>query len=235
MVTIPVGGAQLDAFVAHPVGEVKRPAVIVVHEIFGLTDHIKDVAARVARAGYTALAPDLFTREGALPLNQGFEAIRSIVGSIPDARIIDDLEACVGWLRALQGATGKVGLVGFCWGGRVAMLMSSAECNLQACVAYYGRTEGEKTEAQPSHPLDLVPSVNSPLMGHFGGQDHAIPVDGVKRLEAALGAAGKPSEIYIYEDAGHAFNNDTREQAFNAEAAAAAMKRTMDWFARYLA
>lgn len=114
------------------------------------------------------------------------------------------------------------------------MLMAGSNSNLQACVAYYGRTEGEKSEAQPLHPIDIVASMSSPLMGHFGGRDGAIPVDGVHRLEAALTAAGKPSEIYIYEDAGHAFNNDTREQAFNAEAAALAMQRSMDWFGRYL-
>lgn len=234
LVTIELPDAQLNAFLAQPQGGESRPAVIVVHEIFGLTDHIKDVACRFARAGFTALAPDLFTREGTLPLDQGFDAIRAIVGNIPDARLVSDLNTCAAWLRAVPGAAGPVGLVGFCWGGRVAMLLAGNTGDVQACVAYYGRVEGDKTAAQPAHPIDIVESINSPLMGHFGGQDHAIPVEGVRRLENALKSAGKLSEIFVYEEAGHAFNNDTREQAFHADSASIAMQRTHDWFKTHL-
>jgi carboxymethylenebutenolidase len=234
LVTIDVADAQLNAFLAQPEGSESRPAVIVVHEIFGLTDHIKDVACRFARAGFTALAPDLFKREGALPLDQGFDAIRAVVGNIPDARLVSDLNTCAAWLRALPGAAGPVGLVGFCWGGRVAMLMAGNTGDVQACVAYYGRVEGEKTAAQPTHPIDIVESINSPLMGHFGGLDHAIPVEGVRRLKEALKSAGKTSEIFVYDEAGHAFNNDTREQAFHAESAAIAMHWTQEWFKTHL-
>lgn len=233
-VTFRSGGHEVKAFVATPKTEAKRGSALVIHEIFGLTDHIKDVACRLAQAGYIGLAPDLFTREGAPPSTPGdFTALREFVGKIPDSQIIDDLRAGIEFLRGRSDSNGKVGIVGFCWGGRVSMLLAGQAPNLDAAVAYYGRISGEPTATQPAQPIDLAAQMHAPLQGHFGAEDHAIPPAEAEKLRAALAEHHKTAEIYVYEQAGHAFNNDTREN-YRPEAARMAWQRTLDWFARYL-
>ncbi len=224
----------IKAFLATPKTEGKRGAVIVIHEIFGLNDHIKDVACRLAQAGYTALAPDLFTREGSPPSpSEGFGPLMQFVGKIPDSQIMDDLKAGMRYLRGRPDSNGKVGVVGFCWGGRISMLLDANAPDLNAAVAYYGRISGDKSANQPAHPIDLVEKMHAPLLGHFGAEDQGIPPSEAAKLRSALKDHGQVAEIYVYEHAGHAFNNDTRE-SYRPEAAKLAWKRTLDWFARYL-
>ncbi len=225
---------MFQAFVAQPKSETKRGTVLVIQEIFGLTDHIKDVACRYAQAGYTAIAPDFFSREGAPPdVAGGFEPLREFVGKIPDAQVMGDLDSAATYARSLPASNGKVGVVGYCWGGRFAMLYAAHAPDLNAAVAYYGRISGQPTPKQPVYPLDVADKINAPLLGAFGAEDAGIPPSEVARLRDALSAAHKTAELYVYEGAGHAFNNDTRP-AYRPEAAQLAYQRSLDWFTEYI-
>ncbi len=226
---------QFKGFLARPKTGGKRGAVIVVHEIFGLTDHIKSIACRLAEAGFTALAPDLFTREGPPPpMSGGFGPLMGFVNNISDKQIMADLKGAMTHLRQESDANGKVGVVGFCWGGRISMLLDANAPMLNAAVAYYGRISAtEKTPNQPHYPIDLLDKMTAPLLGHFGAKDTGIPPEEAAKLRAGLKDAGKTAEIYVYEGAGHAFNNDTRE-SYYAPAADLAWKRTLAWFNKYL-
>ena len=226
--------AQVKAFLASPKTNHKRGGVIVVHEIFGLTDHIKSVAVRLAEAGYDAIAVDFFTNSGPLPdYKTDFKPLAEYVGKIPDSQIVSDTAGAAKTLRALPHSNGKVGIIGFCWGGRISMLYDAAAPDLNAAVAYYGRISGEKTANQPEYPIDVAAKMNAPLLGAFGAEDKGIPPTEVKKLEDALKAAHKTAELHEYEKAGHAFNNDTRE-SYRPEAAKLAWKRTLDWYHKYL-
>ncbi len=234
MVRLKEGDTDLECLLAQPKGDSPRGSVIVIHEIFGLTDHIKDMACRFALAGYNALAPNLFTREGNPPSAAGgFGPVMEFVGKIPDSRLMKDLEVCMAWLRSQSSSNGKVGVTGYCWGGRLSMLLDAHAPALNCAVAYYGRITGQKTPNQPASPLDLVSSMHAPLMGHFGGKDGGIPVADVEKLRESLKEHHKTGEIFIYPDAGHAFNNDTREM-YVEDAAHLAMQRTLEWFHHYL-
>jgi carboxymethylenebutenolidase len=222
-------GLQVD-----PPGDHKRAGVIVIHEIFGLTDHIKDVACRFAQAGYTALAPNLFTREGEPPAaSAGFQPLMEFVSKVPDHQILGDLKSAISYLKGLPTSNGKVGAVGFCWGGRIVMLLDADAPDLDAAVAYYGRISGKATPNQPLQPLDLADKMHAPLLGNFGAEDQGIPPSEVDKLRAALKEHGKTAELYEYDHAGHAFNNDTRE-SYRPEAAKLAFHRTLEWFKKYL-
>lgn len=226
--------AKFDGFLAQPKDGAKRGSVIVVHEIFGVTGHIKDVACRYAQQGYTALAINLFTREGEPPpMSGGFDALREFVGKIPDAQVMGDLDGAMEFLRDGEDSNGKVGIVGYCWGGRVAMLYDAHAPTLDAAIAYYGRIVGEPTPAQPHSPLDLAAQMHAPLLGHFGVEDTSITPAHAAQLRKALEAARKTAEIYVYANAGHAFNNETRE-SYRPEAAQVAFQLSLGWFDKYL-
>ena len=226
--------ANVKAFLASPKTNHKRGGVIVVHEIFGLTDHIKSVAARLAEAGYDAIAVDFFSNAGQLPDIKGdFKPLMEYVTKIPDAQIMQDAEGAMKYLRGLPHSNGKVGIVGFCWGGRVSMLFDADAPDLNAAVAYYGRISGEKTANQPIYPIDVADKMTAPLLGAFGAEDKGIPPSEVDKLRVALKMAHKTADLHEYEKAGHAFNNDTRE-SYRADAAKLAWKRTLDWYKKYL-
>ena len=230
----PARSKMFKAFVVHPKTETKRGTVLVVHEIFGLSDHIKDVACRYAQAGYTAIAPDFFTREGTPPpMSGGFGPLMEFVGKVTDAQVNGDLDGAAKYARALPASNGKVGIVGYCWGGRVAMLYDAHAPALNAAIAYYGRISGKPTPGQPTHPIDVADKMNAPLLGIFGAEDTGIPPAEVNKLRDALKAAHKTAELYEYEGAGHAFNNDTRE-SYRADAAKLAYTRSLEWFGKYL-
>jgi carboxymethylenebutenolidase len=235
-VTYKSGDANVKAFLAHSKDlKGKAPGVIVIQEIFGLVDHIKDVACRLAQQGYVAIAPDLYTREGAIPQTTDFTVLREFVGKIPDSQIIGDLKAAMDVLKSRNDVRAdRIGAVGFCMGGLYALLLSANAPELKAAVPYYGRLViPQKTANKPADPLDGVDRIHAAVQGHYGGADQGIPVDGVEKFRDALKKHNPNVEFYIYEGAPHAFHNDTRE-SYRPEPAKLAWQRTLAWFEKHL-
>jgi carboxymethylenebutenolidase len=232
-ITFESSGKRIEAFYCRPKGEGKRGSVIVIQEIFGLNDHIREIACRVAKAGFNGLAVNFFTREGKPPEGFGPELMK-FVGDISDAQVLGDITAATKYLRTKHESNEKVGTVGFCWGGRISMLAAAEVPHLNAAVAYYGRIrQATKTDKQPAGPIDVVGKIHAPLLGNFGALDRGIPAADVEALKEELKKHNKTAELYEYEGANHAFNNDTRE-SYNAEAAKLAWQRTLEWNDKYL-
>ena len=234
-VTIPVGDFKMPAYRAAPAGKVNAPVVLVVSEIFGVHEHIADVARRFAKAGYFAVAPELFVRQGdAGSYGEIAKLIAEVINKVPDAQVMADLDASVAWARSQGAAAGKVGVTGFCWGGRITWLYAAHNPAVKAGVAWYGRLVGTASALTPKHPVDLVASLQAPVLGLYGGADGGIPNDTVETMRTALKAAGKTgSEIVLYPDTPHAFHADYRP-SYRKEAAEDGWKRCQAWFSRHL-
>jgi carboxymethylenebutenolidase len=232
-VTIPVGDFKLPAYRAMPAGRSNLPVVLVVSEIFGVHEHIADVARRFARAGYLAIAPEPFERQGdAGSYGEVAKLIDEVVSKAPDAQVMTDLDACAAWARAHGGDANRLGITGFCWGGRITWLYAAHNPGVKAGVAWYGRLVGQPNALQPVHPIDVAGRLHAPVLGLYGGQDTGIPLDTVDRMKAALargGAASKKSEFVVYPDAPHAFHADYRPSYVKA-AAEDGWSRCLAWF-----
>jgi len=232
-ITYNSGDAAIKAFVVRPDAKSKaqkpQGAVLVIHEIWGLNDHIRDVARRFAQQGYLALAPDLYSREGAPQLDiNNRAALMEFIAALPDRRIVADLEAGVGYLME-QGAA-RVGSVGFCMGGLYSYLLAAKSPRLAAAVDFYGRiVYAEKTENKPESPVDLAAQLKCPLLANFGETDAGIPLTDVERLREQLKLGRQPWKVNVYPGAGHAFFNDTRP-AYNKNAAADAWREMLEFF-----
>ncbi len=210
-VKIPAAGGTMPAYRAMPANGGPFPVVLVVQEIFGVHEHIKDVCRRFAHLGYLALAPELYARQGDVSKLTDRDQVRAIVSQVPDAQVMGDLDAAVAWAKASgKGDTERLGITGFCWGGRIVWLYAAHNPRLKAGVAWYGRLVGESRPLQPKQPIDVVTEIKAPVLGLYGGADKGIPVETVERMQAALKALGKTAEIVIYPDAPHAFHADYR-------------------------
>lgn len=231
-VTIMVGDFKMPAYRAQPAGKAGLPVVLVVSEVFGVHEYIADVARRFAKAGYLAIAPELFVRQGdAQSYGEVSKLIAEVVSKVPDAQVIGDLDATVAWAKAHGGDVSRLGITGFCWGGRVVWLYS-AHAPVKAGVAWYGRLVGNATELTPRHAVDVAASLKGPVLGLYGGQDAGIALDSVDKMKAALAAgspAAKKSEFVIYPEAGHAFHADYRP-SYRKEPAEDGWKRALAWF-----
>ena len=229
-VKIPVADGTIPAYMAKPSTGKSFPTVLVVEEIFGVHEHIKDVCRRLAKLGYLAVAPELFARQGDVSKIQDFrEIVGKVVSKVPDAQVMGDLDSTVAWAKTSGGDTTKLGITGFCWGGRVVWLYAAHNANLKAGVAWYGRLVGDPTELQPKHPVDVAAQVNAPVLGLYGGADTGIPVATVDRMKAALAAAGKKSDFVVYPDTPHAFHADYRP-SYRQGPAEDGWKRLLAWF-----
>jgi carboxymethylenebutenolidase len=228
-VKIKTRDGEMPAYRAMPAHGKNLPTVLVVQEIFGVHEHIKDVARRFAQAGYLAVAPELYARQGDVSKLSNIDEIRPIVGKVPDAQVMSDLDATAEWAARNGGDPAKLGATGFCWGGRIVWLYAAHNPNLKAGVAWYGRVEGAGTELQPRNPIDLVNDIKAPVLGLYGGVDAGIPNEGVDRMRAALRAAGKKSEIHTYADTPHGFHADYRP-SYRKEAAEDGWRRALAWF-----
>ena len=235
-VTIPVGDFKLPAYRAMPEGKSNLPVVLVVSEIFGVHEHIADVARRFAQRGYLAVAPELFVRQGdAGSYGEIGKLMSEVVSKVPDAQVMGDLDATVAWAKANGGDTSRLGITGFCWGGRITWLYSAHSPAVKAGVAWYGRLVGTASALTPKHPVDLAGSLKAPVLGLYGGEDTGIPLDTVEQMKAALAAgsaAAKQSEFMVYPAAPHAFHADYRP-SFRKEAAEDGWKRCLAWFKRH--
>jgi carboxymethylenebutenolidase len=232
-VMVDVAGFKVPAYVARPAGKSNLPVVLVIQEIFGVHEYIADTARRFAKAGYMAIAPELFARQGdPTQYNAMADLIREVVSKVPDGQVMADLDGMVAWARANGGHADKVAITGFCWGGRITWLYSAHSKNVKAGVAWYGRLVGQASDLNPKHPVDVVGSLSGPVLGLYGGADTGIPLDTVDRMKAALktgSPAAQKSEFVVYDGAPHAFHADYRP-SFRKEPAEDGFKRCLDWF-----
>jgi len=212
---------RIKAYLVRPNGVDKAPAVIVIHENRGLNPHIEDVARRVAKAGFLALAPDLLSPLGGTPGDE--DRARAMIAELDETKTVANLRAAVLAAKAHPQSTGKVGAVGFCWGGGMTNRLAEAEPALDAAVAFYG----------PVPPLAKVADIHAPLLLHYAGLDTRIN-ESVPAYRAALDKAGKDYAVYVYDGVDHAFHNDTNAARYNKEAATLAWQRTVDFLKRHL-
>src|SRR5436853_3720634 len=232
-IKIPVRDGEIPGYRAMPSKGKKFPVVLVVQEIFGVHEHIKDICRRFAKLGHMAIAPALYARQGDTSKLSTIEEIRPIVSKVPDAQVMSDLDATVAYAKKTgKGNTSKLGITGFCWGGRIVWLYAAHNPQLKAGVAWYGRLVGNATELLPKHPIDLAAELKAPVLGLYGGKDQGIPLDTIEKMRAAIKAANGKSEIIVYPEAGHGFNADYRP-GYDKQAAQDGLRRLQEWFKKY--
>jgi len=232
-VEIPAGDITLRGYRAMPAGKGPFPTVLVVEEIFGVHEWIQDICRRLARAGYLAVAPDLFARQGDPTQYDTIPKIfENVISKVPDAQVMRDLDATAAWAAKNGGDAARLGITGFCWGGRITWLYAAHNPKLKAGVAWYGRLVSQASELSPKHPIDLVAEIKAPVLGFYGGKDQGIPVDSVEKMRTALKAASSRSEVRIYPDADHGFLADYRP-SFNPAAAADAWPKALAWLQQH--
>ncbi len=228
---IAVDGGELPVYFARPAAGDTLPVILVVQEIFGVHEYIRDVCRRLAHEGYLAIAPELFFRQGdPSTIESVGEILQGIVAKVPDAQVMADLDACAAWAAGKGGDATRLGITGFCWGGRIALLYAAHNPALKAAVAWYGSLDGAPSEHRPKHPIDVVDALHAPVLGLYGGQDQGISLDDVEMMREALEKAGQPSEIVVYPDAPHAFHADYRP-SYRKEEAEDGWQRLTAWFA----
>ena len=232
-IRIPAAGGDMPAYHAKPAAGTGHPVILVVQEIFGVHEHIKDVCRRFAKQGYHAIAPEMFARQGdPTKYSSVPELFKNVVSKVPDAQVLADLDATVAWAGKEGSDLKRVGITGFCWGGRIVWLYSAHSKAVKAGVAWYGRLTGDSTPLTPEHPYAAAGRLNAPVLGLYGGQDTGIPLDTVEEMKKRLAAgpaAARASTFVIYPDAPHAFHADYRP-SFRKEAAEDGWKRCLAWF-----
>jgi len=218
--TVDIDGGP-RSYWARPSGGGSLPGVVVIHENRGLSAYIQDVARRAAVEGFSALAPDLLTVAGGTPSDP--DKARDMIGTLAPAQAVEEARSAISWLRSRPDSNGKVGIIGFCWGGGVVGLVAEAESTLDAAVVFYG----------PTPPLDQVANIRAPLLLHYAGLDQRVDA-GVPDFRKALDAAGVKYELYMYDGVNHAFHNDTSAERYAPEAANLAWQRSIEFFKRHL-
>ncbi|HYM11680.1 MAG TPA: dienelactone hydrolase family protein [Bryobacterales bacterium] len=233
-VMIPAGDGEIPAYQARPRSGKSFPVALVAQEIFGVHEHIKDVCRRFAKQGYLAIAPELYARQGDVSkMAETAEIIQKVVSKVPDAQVMSDLDAAVAWAeKSGHGNTAKLGMTGFCWGGRIVWLYGAHNPRVKAGAAWYGRLVGERSNMQPKHPIDIAETLKTPVLGLYGGQDQGIPLSTVEQMRQALRKAGNPSEIIVYPNAPHGFHADYRP-SYRKEDAQDGWRRLLAWFQNY--
>ena len=236
-VTIDVSGFKMPAYRSAPKGKTNLPVVLVISEIFGVHEYIADVTRRFAKAGYLAIAPELFVRQGDPSTYGEIAKLQAeIISKVPDAQVMADLDATLQWASKNGGNANRAAITGFCWGGRITWLYAAHNAKLKAGVAWYGRVEGQTNANNPKHPVDLAATLKAPVLGLYGGQDTGIPVTSVNNMKDALAQAAvkgnkaaKACEFVLYPDAPHAFHADYRT-SYRASPAADGFARALAWF-----
>ena len=204
---------------------------LIVQEVFGVHEHIKDLCRRLAKDGYCAIATDLYVRQGSTMQMTDLKEILAFVAKVPDAQVLSDLDATLAWAGKNGGNTSKAVVTGFCWGGRITWLYAAHNPKMKAGVAWYGRIVGQPDELHPKNPIDFAATMTVPVLGLYGGQDQGIPVDTVEQMRKALPASAR-SDIVIYPNAPHGFNADYRP-SYRADAAKDGWQRMLAWFKRF--
>ncbi len=220
----------MPIYFAKPQGKSKLPVILVISEIFGVHEHIADVARRFAKLGYLAIAPDLFIRQG--DVNQYpsvAELIQNIIAKVPDAQVMADLDATVAWAGNNGGDVTRLGITGFCWGGRITWMYSAHNPKVKAGVAWYGRLVSNPTPLSPSNPIDIAATLKTPVLGLYGTKDTGIPVSTVEQMKNALAKGQSGSEFKVFDNSGHAFHADYRPSYVEADAKDG-WARAVTWF-----
>lgn len=232
-VTIDVNGFKMPAYRAAPAGKTNLPVVLVLSEIFGVHEYIADTARRFAKAGYLAIAPELFVRQGdAQSYAEMAKLIAEVISKVPDAQVFADLDATVAWAGVNGGNVNKLGVTGFCWGGRQTWLYAAHNKRVKAGVAWYGRLVGQASALTPKHPVEVVGALNGPVLGLYGSADTGIPVNTVSAMQEALAqgsAAARQSRFVLYPDAPHAFHADYRP-SYRKGPADDGWQQALGWF-----
>lgn len=230
-VKVPVQGGTIPAYRAVPSKGGRYPLVLVVQEIFGVHEHIKDLCRRLAKAGYCAVAPELFARQGDVSKMENIQDILDkVVAKVPDNQVMVDLDSAVQWARKnAKASPDKLAITGFCWGGRIVWMYAAHNQGLKAGAAWYGRLEGPTNPLTPRNPLELVGVMKAPIIGFYAGKDQGISQDSVEKMKLALQVTKNPSEINVYPQADHGFNADYRP-SYNKAAAEDAWAKMLAWF-----
>jgi carboxymethylenebutenolidase len=238
-VKIPVRDQEIPGYRAMPAKGKNFPVALVVQEIFGVHEHIKDICRRFAKLGYMAIAPSLYARQGDTT-QLAMEDVMKVVAKVPDEQVMSDLDATVAYAKANKGNTKHLGITGFCWGGRIVWLYAEHSRDLKAGVAWYGRLVPRAGQPAspltPKQPIELVDELKAPVLGLYGGKDQGIPVESVEQMREALkkskSKAAHESELIVYPNAGHGFNADYRP-SYDREAATDGWQRLQAWFKKY--
>ncbi|HEY4364390.1 MAG TPA: dienelactone hydrolase family protein [Bryobacteraceae bacterium] len=230
-VKIPVKDGVIPGYRACPAKGRSFPIVLVVQEIFGVHEHIKDLCRRLAHAGYCAVAPELFSREGDVSkMTDVQQIVNTVVSKVPDADVMSDLDSTANWAaKVSHGDVSRLAITGFCWGGRIAWLYAAHNPKLRAAAAWYGRLEGDHNAMTPKNPLDYAGGLKAPVIGFYGGKDTGIPQESLEKMKTSLSVVKDPSQINVYPNAEHGFNADYRP-SYNKEAATDAWQKMLDWF-----
>jgi carboxymethylenebutenolidase len=230
-VKIPVADGEIPGYRAMPDHGRRFPVVLVVQEIFGVHEHIRDLCRRFAKVGYVAVAPELYARQGDVSkLSDWKQIFAEVVSKVPDAQVMSDLDATLAWAgKSSAGDLKRAAITGFCWGGRIVWLYAAHNPRLKAGAAWYGRLTGDTSELQPRYPLDVAAELKAPVLGLYGGKDQGIPPEDIDKMRAALSAARQPSRIVVFPDAPHGFLADYRPSYRPAEASDA-WAQCLAWF-----
>ncbi len=235
--SLPTFDGVIDAYYAAPAGQDNLPVLLVIQEIFGLHEHIRDVCRRFANEGYFAVSVELYQRQGdASGYTDIPSLIKDIVSKVPDEQVLADLDAAAKWAGEQGADASRVGVTGFCWGGRLAWMYAAHNPACKAGVAWYGKLAVGHGPLQTQNPVDVAGKIHGPMLGLYGGQDASIPLEDVRRIEevlAAGNAAAKASQMVVYPDAGHAFYSDYRP-SYRADDAKDGWSRAVAWLGKYL-
>lgn len=234
-VSIPTSAGDIPGYRALPLKpKGKVPVILVVHEIFGVHEHIKDVCRRLAKEGFYAIAPELFARQGDVSkLTDVKEIFSKVVSKVPDAQVLSDLDAALAFAKKDPHTdSSRLSITGFCWGGRITWLYAAHQPALKAGVAWYGKLVGDKDDLHPRHPSEIIAELKAPVLGLYGAKDQSIPVGTVEEQRQALAASSNPSakasDVHLYPEAGHAFFADYRP-SYHQESAEDGWKRLLGW------
>ncbi len=230
---IPTTEGELPAYYARPSGAGPFPTVLVIEEIFGVHEYIKDTCRRLAKLGYLAVAPELYARIGDLSEMTDVSAIiRDVISKAPDGRLMQDLDSTAAWAASNKGDPARLAVTGFCRGGRNVWMYDAHNPALKAAVAWYGPIKGQPSPIQPTNPGDIAGDIHAPLLGMYGGQDTGIAVPDVQAAAAKARAAGKTVEVVVFPDAPHGFHADYRPSYRKADAEDGWV-RMLAWFKKY--
>lgn len=231
-VKIPVADGEMPGYRAAPAGVAHPPVVIVAMEIFGLHEYIKDVTRRLAKLGAFAVAPDYYFRKGDLAKITDMDQLRPLVNGKPDAELLSDLDSTVAWAKSQGADTGRLGIIGFCRGGRTVCEYAAHSSDLKAGVAFYGTLVDPPNPLWPKSPLQLAPDMKAPVLGLYGGADQGISAAQIDAMKTALAANHKVAEFKIYPGAPHGFHADYRP-SYRKDAAEDAWQQMQAWLKKY--